>query len=78
MEVAVRMREEGAANDLIERIAADSLFAAVRPRLPELLNPDRFVGRAPEQVEEFLAEVVDPLLRERQHLVAEVTDEVRV
>ena len=57
-----RVKEEGAANDLLSRIAADSLFAAVHGSLQDLLDPARFVGRAPQQVDEFLAECIDPLL----------------
>lgn len=45
----------GAANDLIDRLATDSAFAAVdRSTLTAQLDPGRYVGRAPEQVEEYL------------------------
>ncbi|MFA4943384.1 MAG: adenylosuccinate lyase [Lentisphaeria bacterium] len=57
-----RVKEEGADNDLLDRLAADPLFAAIRHELPTLTDPRRFTGRAPEQVAEFLAEVVEPLL----------------
>lgn len=57
-----RVKEEGAANDLFDRIAADALFAAVHGQLDSLLDPLLFVGRAPQQVEEFLADSVDPVL----------------
>ena len=56
------MKEEGAANDLLERIAADPLFSAVHGSLGTLLDPSLFVGRAPEQVREFMIECVDPIL----------------
>lgn len=48
-------------NDLLERIAADPLFASVRPELPALTDPMRFVGRAPQQVDDFLKTVVAPI-----------------
>lgn len=57
-----RVKEEGAANDLLDRIAADPLFAAVHGKLQDLLDPALFIGRAPQQVDEFLAECVDPIL----------------
>ena len=38
------------------------LFEAVRGRLDEIARPEAFVGRAPAQVDEFLADVVEPVL----------------
>ncbi len=64
MEAARRIKAEGADNDLLERLGADPLFAAVAPRFGEIVNPAAFVGRAPEQVEDFITGEVDPLLRE--------------
>jgi len=62
---AARLKTEDGVNDLLERIAGDPAFAAVKDALPELVDPSRFVGRAPQQVDDFLAEVVAPVLRER-------------
>jgi len=56
-----RMKEEGAECDLFERIAADPAFAAVHDRLDALMRPEAFVGRAPQQVEEFVGQVIAPL-----------------
>lgn len=64
-----RVKEEGAPNDLMERIAADPLFTAIRSELPNLIDPMRFVGRAPEQVTEFVEEIVDPILLEHNEAV---------
>jgi len=69
--------DEGAENTLRERLAADPAFASVAGRLDELLEPSRFVGRAPRQVEEFLAAEVDPLL-DRWEGVARTRADVRV
>lgn len=52
----------GESNDLFERIAGDPMFAGVKDLLPELTRPEQFIGRAPEQVDEFLDEVVLPAL----------------
>jgi adenylosuccinate lyase len=57
-----RVKEEGASNDLLERIAQDPLFAPVHATLHELLDSNLFVGRSPQQVSEFLAECIDPVL----------------
>ena len=53
------IKEEGKANDLLARLAADSAFAGVD--FAAATDASRFVGRAPEQVDEFLAEVVEPI-----------------
>jgi adenylosuccinate lyase len=52
----------GGDNDLLDRLGRNSAFAALS--LAEVCKPREFVGRAPEQVTEFLAEVVRPI-RER-------------
>ena len=61
VEAASAMKNNGSSNDLLERLAGDREF----PRgvdLSAAADPRRFVGRAPEQVDEFLAEVVEPLI----------------
>ena len=45
-----------------------SLFASVKDRLEELCDPTKFIGRAPQQVDEFLDEHVEPALQERKEL----------
>ena len=67
----------GEANPLRELLARDELFAPLAGRLDELLDPARYVGRAPEQVVEFVAEEVDPLLARYADLEG-VEGEVRV
>lgn len=56
------VKGEGKPNDLMERIANDDLFKAVHDKLDELVKPILFVGRAVEQVGEFMEEEVDPVL----------------
>lgn len=56
---AAEVKQKGAANDLMQRLGKDSAFKGVD--LGEMLDPARFVGRAPEQVDEFLVEVVAPI-----------------
>jgi adenylosuccinate lyase len=62
MAAARRMKEEGADADLLERIADDDAFGLSAGELAELVDPMRFVGRAPEQVERFLERDVAPVL----------------
>jgi len=66
---ADRLKEGAEGNDLFERLRGDPEFASVRHLLADDVDPRRFVGRAPEQVEEFLQEQVEPALRERQTLL---------
>ena len=62
VEAGRRIKAEGLPNDLLDRIAADEAFGVTREELEETLSPERYVGRAPEQVEAFLAEWVQPVL----------------
>lgn len=56
---AAVVKQQGGRNDLMERLAADKTFSKVD--LAAVLEPSQFVGRAPQQVEEFIAEVVEPI-----------------
>ena len=57
-----RVKDEGKDNDLLERIAADPAFGMTREELTAHLEPSRYIGRCPQQVEEFLEEQVAPVL----------------
>ncbi|MEK7776130.1 MAG: lyase family protein, partial [Planctomycetota bacterium] len=63
MEAARIVKEEGSKNDLLERIAQDPLFSKIKSKLKDISNPDKLVGRAQQQVEEFVSQVVAPLLK---------------
>ena len=56
------VKAEGGDNDLIARLKADPAFAAVADTIDQKLDPKNFVGRAPQQVAEFLKEDVEPAL----------------
>ncbi|MEX0978056.1 MAG: adenylosuccinate lyase, partial [Pirellulales bacterium] len=58
---AAEVKQKGAANDLMARLAADSALAGID--LGATLDPARFVGRAPQQVDEFLSQTVAPILK---------------
>jgi len=59
---AARAIKDGApSNDLLERLAGDKSFGVKAKDLEGALEPKRFVGRAPEQVDEFLRDVITPL-----------------
>jgi adenylosuccinate lyase len=58
---ASQVKEHGKPNDLLERIAKDPAFAKVDPY--NIVDPARFIGRAPEQVDEFVRNVANPILK---------------
>ncbi len=62
MEAGRIVKQEGGANDLMDRIAADPAFGVTKEQLADILQPERYVGRAPEQTTDFIQEVVAPLL----------------
>jgi adenylosuccinate lyase len=69
IEAARRVKEDGAPNDLFERIESDAAFAAIRSEIASLRSPERFAGRAVAQVDEFLTAEVDPLLVRHNALI---------
>ncbi|BAI80692.1 adenylosuccinate lyase [Deferribacter desulfuricans SSM1] len=62
MEAGKRVKMEGKQNDLLERLANDDRVPLSMEEIKSLLNPRDFVGRAPEQVEEFIKEEVQPII----------------
>ena len=62
MEAARRVKQGDGVNDLLERIAGDPSFGVTLRQLEDMLNPSAYVGRAPEQTDEFLKEQVGPVL----------------
>ncbi len=69
MAAARRVKEEGADNDLLDRLRTDPAFACIHEEFDSLLDPATFVGRAPRQVEEFLNEAIRPILAENRSLL---------
>lgn len=76
MEAAKKVKQEGKSNDLIERIAADPAFKINLDELKSVLKPENYIGRAPQQVEEFIREYVKPVLDKNR--VDEINVELKV
>ncbi len=68
------VKEEGGENDLLSRIAADPQFGVSREELDKLVDPRLYVGRAPQQTEDFLNEVIDPILSDFSDLPQETAE----
>jgi len=56
-----QVKEEGLPNDMVDRIAADPAFGLTKEEIVAGLVPENFVGRAPQQVEEFIAHILKPI-----------------
>ncbi len=78
MESAKEVKEYGRPNDLVDRIANDPSFGFTKDQILEILNPDHLCGRAPQQVEEFVEEIVDPILEKYSSLIQGINVEVNV
>ena len=76
MIAGANVKREGKENNLLELIAADPAFNMSKEDLEKTMDPAKYVGRAPLQVEKFLAEIVKPVLEENKELLgvkAEIT-----
>ena len=69
MKAAENVKMYGKDNNLIELIKGDDVFRAVHGKLDDVLNASLYIGRAPAQVEEFVGEEVDPVLKEHSALL---------
>jgi adenylosuccinate lyase len=69
MEAGKRVKEEGLNNDLIERIIKDKSFYMSEEEILSIIDPEKFTGRAAGQVEEFIKDTVNPLLRENKDIL---------
>jgi adenylosuccinate lyase len=58
---AAQVKQFGKANDLIDRLKADISFAKVD--FEKVLDPNKYIGRAPQQVDEFIKSIVTPILK---------------
>ncbi|MDO6355449.1 adenylosuccinate lyase [Caloramator sp. CAR-1] len=76
MEAGKVVKEEGRENDLIDRIVNDPKFNLDKNELKDALNPHNYIGRSKEQVEEFLSEIVEPILLNNE--VDEINVEINV
>ena len=62
MEAGRNVKVNGLDNNLLDLIAADDTFHLTKEQLQQCMNPERYTGRSKEQGEDFLAEVINPIL----------------
>ena len=72
------VKAEGKPNDLLERIAADPSFGLTLEELNSIMDAKNFVGRAPQQTEEFIENFVKPALEANKDLLSNTAEEIRV
>ena len=77
-EVGRNVKDLGLSNNLIDLIAADPAFGLTREELTAHLEPSRYIGRCPEQVEEFLTQEVQPVLEKYADVLGEKETELKV
>ena len=77
-EAGRNVKDLGLSNNLIDLIAADPAFGMTKEELTAHLEPSRYIGRCPEQVEEFLAEAVQPVLEKYADVLGEKETELKV
>ena len=77
MEAGKNVKVEGGENNLIELIKQDEIFKPVWDHLDDILDAKKFIGRAPSQTKEFIANEIDPILQKHADLLGE-TGDVRV
>ena len=66
MEAGRNVKVNGLDNNLLDLIAADDTFHLTKEQLQQCMNPERYTGRSKEQVEDFLAEVINPILAQNK------------
>lgn len=71
MEAARKVKEFGEANDLIERIINDKSFILSKEEINSIIDPKKFIGRAPGQVTDFVEEFIKPIIDANRELLGE-------
>ncbi|MBH1941542.1 adenylosuccinate lyase [Mobilitalea sibirica] len=69
MEAGKNVKEKGLENNLLELIAKDPAFHMSLEELKKAMDPTKYTGRSKEQTEEFIQEVINPILRDNEDLL---------
>ena len=77
MQAGKNVKENGADNNLLELIAADPSFNLTLEELQKTMDPSKYTGRSSEQVEEFIKDVIQPVLDGNKELLG-LTAEINV
>ena len=69
MEAARLVKEEGKANDLLDRIARDPSFGMSKEEIEAIMKPENFIGMAPEQTRDYIMNSVNPILDKNRSIL---------
>lgn len=69
MEAGRQVKEFGLKNDLLERIKNDASFSLTSEEMKDILTPEKYIGRAPKQVEEFVEEYIKPIIESEEKYI---------
>ena len=78
MKAAYRVKQEGLNNNLIDLIIEDPAFKMSKEEILSIMDPKNFVGRAPEQVVEFVNETLEPAIKEYKELIGNIKVDLHV
>ena len=68
------VKEKGLENNLLELIEKDDFFDISKDELNEVLNPMKYIGRCPSQVDEFIENEVNPILEENKNMIENIKE----
>ena len=71
MTAAMEVKQYGRDNNLCELIVNDPLFMVTKEELDAVLKPENYTGRSEEQVDEYLADFIDPILEANKDILGE-------
>ncbi len=74
IEAGKNVKEQGKDNNLLELIEKDDMFAPVHGKLKEIVDPKKFIGRAPTQTVRFIKDEIDPILEKNKSSLGESGD----
>ena len=69
MKAGEQVKVFGKENDLVDRIAGDPSFNLTKEEILAVMKPENYVGRAPQQTEEFISEYIRPILEENKDIL---------
>ena len=78
IEAGRQVKDLGLPNNLIDLIAADPMFGMTKEELTAHLEPKNYIGRCPQQVDDFLKTCVNPVLEQYQELIDQKDVELKV
>lgn len=64
-----QVKKHGKDNDLIERMIESNIITLTKKEIIDIINPENFVGRAPQQVSEYISDVIQPLLKSNKEIL---------